>query len=112
MFSKEKYPFGLQKLETEGFRFFHMEVIYTEKMITLRNVIQSDAQRRLEILRSGAEFWLKSFGTKGQIKEGASLWQLLTLFHGGGGVHLPTSRVRRGGGIQISLSLSLRIWRQ
>ena len=25
--------------------------------------------RRLEILRSGAEFWLKSFGTKGQIKE-------------------------------------------
>ena len=44
MFSKEKYPFGLQKLETEGFRFFHMEVIYTEKMITLSNVIQSDAQ--------------------------------------------------------------------
>ena len=32
------YPFGLQKLEAKGFRCFRVEVIYTEKMITLSNV--------------------------------------------------------------------------
>ena len=110
MFSKEKYPFGLQKLETEGFRFFHMEVIYTEKMITLSNVIQSDAQRRLEILRSGAEFWLKSFGTKGQIKEGGGIPVAAAHSFSRGWRRTP-SHIQSTSWWWNS-DLSLRIWRQ
>ena len=33
-----KYPFGLQKLEASASGFHQVEVIYTEKMITLSNV--------------------------------------------------------------------------
>ena len=33
-----KIPFRVAKLETKGFRYFLLEEIYTEKMITLSNV--------------------------------------------------------------------------
>ena len=56
----EKYPFGLQKLEARGFRFHRVEVIYTEKMITLSNVSLGGCPR--EELKGGqarSQLWVE-----------------------------------------------------
>ena len=54
----EKYPFGLQKLEAPGFRFHRVEVIYTEKMITLSNVsLEGWPGRKLRTGERAAELW-------------------------------------------------------
>ena len=58
----KKYPFGLQKLEAKGFRCFQVEVIYTEKMITLSNVsLTPGSAENLKNGRPSAQFWVGIF---------------------------------------------------